>query len=82
MTRHSPAVYESILHVVREATTAESTRPFSEELAGALRHALGCDAELARALRHALGCDAGSYQEWTLSPLVPHLMPAGAYGLG
>jgi DNA-binding CsgD family transcriptional regulator len=37
-------VYESILDVIREAAASESSRPFPEEVAGALRRALGCDA--------------------------------------
>jgi DNA-binding CsgD family transcriptional regulator len=51
MTRLKPAVYESILGVLREASEAESVRPFPEEVAGALRR--------------ALGCDAVAYREWT-----------------
>ena len=51
MTRLQPAVYESILDVLRAATEAESVRPFPEEVAGVLR----------RAVR----CDAVSYREWT-----------------
>jgi hypothetical protein len=42
MTRLRPAVHESILEVLGEAATAQSTRPFPEEVAGALRRALGC----------------------------------------
>jgi DNA-binding CsgD family transcriptional regulator len=44
MTRLRTAVYESILDVLHEAARAESVRPFPEEVAGALRRALGCDA--------------------------------------
>jgi DNA-binding CsgD family transcriptional regulator len=44
MTRLRTAVYESILDVLREAATADSAHPFPEEVAGALRRALGCDA--------------------------------------
>jgi DNA-binding CsgD family transcriptional regulator len=51
MTRLEPALYESILGVLRAATEAESVRPFPEEMAGALRR--------------ALGCDAVAYREWT-----------------
>jgi DNA-binding CsgD family transcriptional regulator len=49
--RLRPAVYESILDVLLEAATTESTRPFPEEVA--------------RELRRALGCDAVAYSEWT-----------------
>jgi DNA-binding CsgD family transcriptional regulator len=44
MTRLTPAVYESILEVLRESATAESTRAFPEDVAAALRRTLGCDA--------------------------------------
>src|SRR5262249_10546001 len=44
MTHLSPAVYESILDVLGEAAAAESASPFPEEVAAALRRALGCDA--------------------------------------
>jgi DNA-binding CsgD family transcriptional regulator len=51
MTRLKPAAYESILDVLRAAIDAESVRPFPEDVA--------------RALRRALGCDAVAYREWT-----------------
>jgi DNA-binding CsgD family transcriptional regulator len=51
MTRLRPAAYESILDVLRAAMEAESVCPCPEEVAGALRR--------------ALGCDAVSYREWT-----------------
>ncbi|MBV9334852.1 MAG: helix-turn-helix transcriptional regulator [Solirubrobacterales bacterium] len=51
MNRLKPAAYESILDVLREASVAQSTRPFTEEVA--------------EALRRALGCEAVAYYEWT-----------------
>jgi DNA-binding CsgD family transcriptional regulator len=44
MAHLRPAVYESILDVLREAAATESTRAFPEEAARALRRTLGCDA--------------------------------------
>lgn len=51
MIRLKPSVYESILDVLREASEADSRCPFPEEVAGALRR--------------ALGCEAVAYREWT-----------------
>jgi DNA-binding CsgD family transcriptional regulator len=44
VTRLTPAVYESILDVLRETAAAESTHAFPQEVVAALRRTLGCDA--------------------------------------